>query len=93
MKLFKDNKKVTVTRFKVIFKTVDGEMHKRITNDYYDVSKISNNNVLGYYLIGKDFLYDSEYNAYPIHNIIKITMEEVESKVVEEESQFTVIYE
>ena len=93
MKIFKNKNKITVARFEITFKTVDNEYHKYITKSFYDTDKIVDSNFLTYFLIGKDFLYDNEYNAYPINNIIKITAKELITKVVEEENDFTVYYE
>lgn len=86
------NKKITVTRFEITFKTVDNEYHKYITKGFYDTNKIVDGNFLTYFLIDKDFLYDNEYNAYPINNIIKITAKELITRVIEEKSEFTVCY-
>ena len=92
MKMFKNKNKITVARFEITFKTVDNEYHKYITRDFYDTDKIVDGNFLTYFLINKDFLYDNEYNAYPMDNIIKITAKESITKVVEEKNDFTVCY-
>lgn len=92
MKILK-NKKITVARYEITFKTVDNEYHKYITKKFYDTNKIIDENFLTYFLTNKKFLYDNEYNAYPMNNIIKITAKKLITKTVEEKNDFTVCYE
>lgn len=77
--MFKKEKEVettTLEKYKIVFKTVDGECHEFHGMEYCDKAQISCSPG-EYYMIGKEYLKDDDGQIYPINNIIKIKFEKI----------------
>lgn len=80
MSLFNRNKKteeietVTLRHYKLVFKTIDGEIHEFNKISHIDESVITCS-ALDYYLSNEKFLKDDAGVHYPIQNIISIKFE------------------
>lgn len=78
LKIFKPNV-ITLEKYKIVFKTIDGENHEYNKLNYADPNAILCS-IGEYFLIGEKFLKDDEDYIYPIENIQKIKFILVDKK-------------
>lgn len=82
MTFFNKKKKIettTLTKYKLIFKTVDGKTHEFNKLKYIDETTIICS-ALEFFLIDKKFLSDDDEIQYPIQNILSIKFEKMAEK-------------
>lgn len=65
---------VTLVKYKVIFKTIDGEWHEYNHYNYADPKAIKCS-VPEYIMIGEEYMIDDDSNMYPLKNIVCIKWE------------------
>ena len=64
----------TLKKYKVIFKTVDGEWHEYNHYNYADPDSILCS-IPKYIMINTKYMQDNDYNMYPLENVVCIKWE------------------
>ena len=90
--MFNRKNKITVKHYVLYFMTLDGEIHKCTKFNYLDTTQI-NCPVTEWMLIDhKDFLFDDDFNFYPIATVKKI-WSECDNQVEVDEREYGTWYE